>query len=148
MSNKTATIAISLAYTGGGGNSVTEPSKSVLAPYLAQEPSQILDVPSGATAGNSYAVAFGSIGTEATSFRVDNNCSCPITLHFNGATQGGVPVPAGGVALMAGPTSASGATGGVLTSMTCILGGTQGWVGGTQTVLPGSISAWVFGDPG
>ncbi len=139
MANKTATIAIALSYTGGGANTVTEPNKSVLAPYLAQEPSQILDVPSGATGGNAYAVAFGTIGTEATAVRVDNNCSVPVSVGFNGGDPA-VALAPGGSMTIANPTGASGATGAApLTSMSCVLGGTQ--------TGAGSISAWVFGDP-
>lgn len=147
MANKTATFSIGLSYAGGSANTVTEPAKSVLASYQGQEPGQLLDVPSGATAGTEYDVAFGTIGTEATGIRVDNNCSCAICLRLNGATQGGIPIAAGGSFMLAGPTSATGATDGVLTAAKCVLGGTQGWVGGTQTVLPGNIAAWVFGDP-
>ena len=147
MSNKLVSAGLSLSYIGASGQTVTEPSKSVTPSYQGAEPGQILDVPSGATSGTTYSVAFGTIGTEATFLRVDNNCSCPITVRLNGATSGGVPVAAGGFFETGGPTSASGATGGVLTAAQCVLGGTQGWVGGTQTTLPGGISAWVFGDP-
>jgi hypothetical protein len=142
MANKTATIAIALSYIGGAGNSVTEPSQSILAPYLAQEPSQLLDVPSGATGGNAYGVAFGTIGSEASAIIVKNGCSVPITIRVNGATGGGEPIGPGGVWMIASPTGASGATGAApVTSLSCVLGGTQ--TGGA-----GSISAWVFGDPG
>lgn len=146
MANKNASVGHSLSYVGAGAGTVSERSKSVTAPYLGAEPGQILDVPSGAAAGVTYGIAFGSID-EATMMRVDNNCTCPITLRVNSETDGGIPIAAGGFMVVAGPTTAAGATGGVLASAEVILGGTQGWVDGTQTTLNGNVGAWVFGDP-
>jgi hypothetical protein len=140
MANKTATFSVNLTYTGAGGNTVTEPVATILAPYQGAAPGSIIDVPAGATGGVEYDVDFGAVGIEATGCLVKNNLAVPISMKINGASDPSHPIAPGGMQLVAGPTGASGATGaGPLLSMKCVLGGTQ--------AAAGTIGTWVFGDP-
>lgn len=135
MSNKTLTLTCDMTYTNAGGSSVSAPRKTISVPYQALAEG-LIDVPDGATAGVTYAVSFGSIGTEATCLRVDNNADYSVGILMNGATIASHTVKAGGSQIIAGPT-ADGAT--PMTSCAVELTGTQ--------TDAGTVSYWVFGDP-
>lgn len=135
MANKTATLTFDMTYTSAGGTSVSAPRKTVSVPYQALNEG-LIDVPDGATSGVTYAVSFGSIGTEATALRIDNNSDGPLGIMLNGATVASHQVEPGGSQIICGPTA------GATTPVTqCVVA-----LGDTQTDA-GTISYWVFGDP-
>lgn len=133
MANGTATFTLNLSYTGPGGTTRTEPAVSVLAPYVPQE-SGTIDVPSGATAGSSHTIPFGTIAA-ATGAIVVNGLTQSVVLKSAGATVA-VLKPSGFFA-MAGSTAA-GATA-ALSAMTVEPTTTQAAVG--------TVAYWIFGDP-
>jgi len=135
MANKTATFTFDMSYSSAGGSSVSAPRKTVSVPYQALNEG-LIDVPAGAVATTVYEIPFGSVGTEATGLRIDNNTDGPLGILINGAVALSHEIEPGGTQIIAGPVDGASTP---VTSCSVELGAEQ--------VAAASISYWVFGDP-
>ncbi len=84
MANKTASLGISLVYTGPAGEVVTRPAETLAAAYQA-ESVDLIDVPDLEAMGTEHPVSFGSIGVGASLMLLKNRTGQDLEMHLNGA---------------------------------------------------------------
>lgn len=135
MSNKTATLKLSVAYTDPEGNSATLGPMSVVCPYQAQSHGAI-DVPDTEASSTVHTVPFGSIGTAASCVVVENKTGQELAVKINGAATASHRIAAG-AAMAFGEAVAPGTT--PITSLSLTTTAIQAGAG--------TIAYHIFGDP-
>lgn len=135
MSNKIATMKVSLSYTDEEGNPATLGPIACACPYQGQIHGA-LDVPDAEASATVHAVPFGSIGTAATLAIIENKTGQELAVKLNGAATASHHIAAGGV-MAFGEAVAPGTT--PLTSISLTTTAPQ--------VGAGTIAFHLFGDP-
>lgn len=107
MANSTASLTVTLAYTGPDSEAITAPRPTFACLYQAQSVGEI-DIPDTTAMSTTLPVPFGSIDTECTLAYLENKTSQPLQVNINGAAAPSHRIPAGGFLLLGGPAAAGG----------------------------------------
>jgi hypothetical protein len=135
MANLTATLKLSLTYTGPGDESVSVPTEVVQCPYQSQIAGTI-DVPDATASSTSLSIPFGTI-SKPTLVMIENRTGQELDVKINGAAAASHTLPDG--AHMVPLAADDKATGTSITSLALITTALQSGAG--------LIAYRIFGDP-
>lgn len=135
MSNKTATMKVSLTYVGPGQDTIRAPDLSQTVLYTALSEG-IIDVPVSTASATSYALPMGSIGIACTGGVIENRTGQGLHLLIN-TNFTSAYIASGGIYVFGDPNSSSLP----VTAITLKTTATQ------SATVPGEIGYRLFGDP-
>jgi hypothetical protein len=130
-----ATINISIAYTGPGGESVSAPIQTIACPYQASIAASV-DIPVGTLGAAEITVPLGSIESAVTGLMVVNNSGQELEIEFNGGSENPFSLPDGAGFVYAADAAAAESP---ITALTVTTS--------TEQLAAGSVYVWAFGDP-